>query len=54
MCFPVSKKISGKFQSYKFQNCYGHNMQQMQILHELPKEEYLSLQKLLFIYRELH
>ena len=32
MCFPVSKKISGKFQSYKFQSCYGLNMQQMQIL----------------------
>ena len=43
-----------KFQSYKFQSCYGLNIQQMQILHGLPKEEYLSLIKLLFIYKELH
>ena len=43
-----------KFQSYKFQSCYGLNMQQMQILHGLPMEEFLSLPNKTVIYRELH
>ena len=44
--FAVSKKhsvVNSKIQSYKFKSCYGLNMQRMQILHGLLKEEYINI-----------